>query len=127
MKILLLLIPFASFAQTGKIAKNGAVQISFETTNGKTLVEITNTNQVRSRIDYKVNDSLTSVVLDHGGRVKFTIQEKDFVIKAINWDTYPGSAEWLKADSEIRAFGIGAEKNTNVKSPKMQCGEVVRT
>lgn len=124
MKLLIpLLLTLNSFAQTGKVVRNGALQISFETTNGTTLAEIINSNQVKSRIDYKVNGELKSAVLEHGERVKLIIQFPDFTIEAINHDTFPGSPTWLKADSKILAEGIGAKKKTRLLPGKLQCDD----
>lgn len=124
-RLVFILPPFASFAQTGKVDKNGAVQISFETSGGKTVVEITNHNQVRSRIDYKINGSLTKDTLDAGQRITILIHDQNFIIEAINHDTLPGSAEWLIVTSEILAEGIKGEKKVNIRPGKWQCGGVV--
>lgn len=123
MKILLLLIPFASFAQTGKIANNGTVTIRYETIAGITSVVIQNNSQLESVIEYEYNGLFHSVTLPWARSVSFQTMDTYFLISARNITDLSGGSQWLVADSKIRAEEIKAEKKTGILIKKMQCDE----
>ncbi len=125
MKILLLFIPFASFAQTGKIANNGTVTIRYETIAGITNVVIQNNSQLESVIEYEYNGLLHSVTLPWAQSVSFQTMDAYFLISARNITNLSGGSQWLVADSKIRALEITAEKQSRILPPKIQCDETI--
>ena len=126
MKILLLLIPFASFAQTGKIKGNGTVTVSFETIAGVTAISIQNNSSIESEIEYKYNGLFHSVTLPWAKSVKFQTMDSVFFISARNITDLSGGSEWLEVDSRIRATEITATKSIQL-TRKIQCGEIYTT
>lgn len=123
MKILLLLIPFASFAQTGKIANNGTVTIRYETIAGITSVVIQNNSQLESVIEYEYNSSFHSVTLPWAQSVSFQTMDTYFLISARNITDLSGGSQWLEVDSRVRACEIKAIKSVKLLT-KIECNEI---
>lgn len=127
MKILLiLLLPFASFSQTGAIPSNASVTISFETMAGITDAWIRNDTDCKSEIEFKINGLSQSKVFEPHERFSFQLLAPDFKIEARNLTC--GSSEWVVGGSNILAVGIKVVYKKTIKlQSKIQCDEIPPT
>lgn len=121
--LLLLLIPFASFAQTGKVASNGTVTVRYETIAGITSIIIQNNSQLESVIEYEYNGLFHSVTLPWGRSVNFKTMDAYFLISARNITDLSSGSQWLDVDSRVRACEIKAIKSARLLT-KIECNEI---